>query len=298
MSLREDGPRLTAVYWGYRTLERVATLLPDRAAGRLFRWLGDLAHDRLHGVRATVAANQAQVLGLPVDTPLVRAATREAFRLYARYWYDTFRLRALPREEMLRRTRFEGSEHFAAALEGGKGCIAVIPHMGNWDLAGHWLATKGFPVAAVAEVLKPPRLADLFVRHREELGMRVVPLAEGAHVGQQLAGLLAENWVVALVADRDLSGRGVEVEMFGATRKVPAGPGLLSITSGAPVVVCSSYTTDDGWHVRIEPPLQVERTGNTRADVTALSRAMAAAFERAIAARPPDWHLFQPAWPT
>ena len=298
MSWREDGARLTAVYWGYRALERTAMILPDRAAAGLFRWLGNLAHDRLHGVRATVAANQAQVLGLPVDAPLVRAATREAFRLYARYWYDTFRLRALPREEMLRRTDFEGAEHFAEALEGGMGCIAVIPHMGNWDLAGHWLAVNGFKIAAVAEVLKPARLAELFVRHREELGIRVIPLAEGAHVGQQLAGLLADNWLVALVADRDLSGRGVEVEMFGAARRVPAGPGLLSVTSGAPVVVCSAYTADDGWFVRIEPPLEVERTGDTRADVRALSRAMAAAFERAIAARPPDWHLFQPAWPT
>jgi lauroyl/myristoyl acyltransferase len=30
--------------------------------------------------------------------------------------------------------------------------------------------------------------------------------------------------------------------------------------------------------------------------VTALTRRMAAEFERAIAARPVDWHMFQPAW--
>ena len=298
MSWREDGARLTAVYWAYRALEATAMALPERVGRRLFEALGAFAYRVLPGVRRTVAANQAQVLGKRPETPLVRSATREAFRLYARYWYDTFRLRALPREEMLRRTRFEGAEHFAAALEGGKGCIAVIPHMGNWDAAGHWLAAEGFAIAAVAEVLKPQRLADLFVRHREELGLRIVPLAEGTHVGQQLAKLLGENWLVALVADRDLSGKGVRVDMFGAERRVPAGPGLLSVTTGAPVIVCSSYTTEDGWLVRAEPPLAVERTGDTRADVTALSRAMASAFERAIAARPPDWHLFQPAWPS
>ncbi len=104
--------------------------------------------------------------------------------------------------------------------------------------------------------------------------------------------------MVALVADRDLSGRGVEVEMFGATRRIPAGPGLLSITTGAPILVCSSYTTDDGWLVRIGRPLEAPRTGNTRADVAALSRSMAAEFERAISARPPDWHMFQQAWPS
>jgi KDO2-lipid IV(A) lauroyltransferase len=127
--------------------------------------------------------------------------------------------------------------------------------------------------------------------------MRIVPLAEGTHVGQQLAALLAENWLVALVADRDLSGRGVEVEMFGGSRRLPAGPALLSLSTGAPILVCASFTTDDGWVVRIGPPLETARTGNMRADVTTLTRALASEFERTIAARPPDWHMFQPGWP-
>ncbi len=298
MSLREDGPKLTAVYWAYRALEAVARVMPERWGHRLFRALGGLAHEVLPGVRATVAANQAHVLGLEPDAPLVRAATREAFGLYGRFWYDAFRLRALPFSEVARRTRFEGVEHIDAALEEGKGCVAAIPHMGNWDVAGHWLARGGYPIAAVAEVLKPPRLSELFLRHREELGMRIVPLADGAHVGQQLAKLLADNWLVALVADRDLSGRGVEVEMFGAKRRVPAGPALLSLTTGAPLLICSSYTTPEGWAVRIGEPIRIERTGNMREDVATLSRAMAADFERAIAAYPPDWHVFQPAWPS
>jgi lauroyl/myristoyl acyltransferase len=298
MSLREDGPRLTAVYWAYRAMEATAMMLPERVGRRLFDALGAIALRTLPGVRATVSANQAQVLGMDRDTPLVRSATREAFRLYARYWYDTFRLRSLPPADVFRRTRFEGVEHIDAAIAAGRGCVAVLPHMGNWDVAGHWLAAKGYRVAAVAEVLRPPRLSELFRRHREELGLRIIPLAEGTHVGQQLAGLLAENWIVALVADRDLSGRGVEVEMFGGSRRVPAGPALLSLTAGAPLLVCPAYTTDEGWIVRIGEPLEIERTGAMRADVITLSRRMAEEFERAIAARPTDWHMFQPAWPS
>jgi KDO2-lipid IV(A) lauroyltransferase len=168
--------------------------------------------------------------------------------------------------------------------------------MGNWDVAGHVLAASGYPVSAVAEELRPPRLSELFLRHREELGLRIVPLTKDGHVGQQLKQLLAENWIVALVADRDLTGRGVEVEMFGATRRIPAGPALLSLTSGAPLLVCPVYTRPNGWTVRFGAPIQIERTGETKRDVVAMSRAMAAEFERAIAARPPDWHLFQPGW--
>ena len=296
---RETEPetrRETLGYWGYRSAEWLAMSLPERTGRRVFETLGRVAHRRLHGVRATVAANQARVLGAEPSDARVDHATREAFELYARFWFDAFRIRTMPEKEFNERIVVIGVENIDRALEAGKGCVCALPHMGNWDAAGHWFGANGYRIAAVAEELRPPRLYDLFLRHREELGMRIVGLTKEGHVGQQLKQLLSANWMVALVADRDLTGRGTEVEMFGATRRVPAGPALLSLSSGAPLVVCPVYTRDDGWEVRIEEPLEIERTGVIREDVAALSRLMAERFERAIAAKPTDWHMFQPAW--
>lgn len=296
---RETEPetrRETLGYWGYRSAEWLAMSLPERTGRRVFETLGRVAHRRLHGVRATVAANQARVLGAEPSDARVDHATREAFELYARFWFDAFRIRTMPEKEFNERIVVFGVENIDRALEAGKGCVCALPHMGNWDAAGHWFGANGYRIAAVAEELRPPRLYELFLRHREELGMRIVGLTKEGHVGQQLKQLLSENWMVALVADRDLTGRGTEVEMFGATRRVPAGPALLSLSSGAPLVVCPVYTRDDGWEVRIEEPLEIERTGVIREDVAALSRLMAERFERAIAAKPTDWHMFQPAW--
>jgi lauroyl/myristoyl acyltransferase len=42
--------------------------------------------------------------------------------------------------------------------------------------------------------------------------------------------------------------------------------------------------------------VSIEPTGRRKEDVIALTQALATAFERAIAAAPPDWHMFQPAW--
>ena len=296
---RETEPetrRETLGYWGYRSAEWLAMSLPERTGRRVFETLGRVAHRRLHGVRATVAANQARVLGAEPSDARVDHATREAFELYARFWFDAFRIRTMPEKEFNERIVVIGVENIDRALEAGKGCVCALPHMGNWDAAGHWFGANGYRIAAVAEELRPPRLYELFLRHREELGMRIVGLTKEGHVGQQLKQLLSENWMVALVADRDLTGRGTEVEMFGATRRVPAGPALLSLSSGAPLIVCPVYTRDDGWEVRIEEPLEIERTGVIREDVAALSRLMAERFERAIAAKPTDWHMFQPAW--
>jgi KDO2-lipid IV(A) lauroyltransferase len=243
-----------------------------------------------------VAANQAQVLGAEVGDPLVEAATREAFDLYARYWFDAFRIRSLTRDDVNARTVAIGYHNLDEALAAGRGVICALPHMGNWDLGGHHLAISGYPIVAVAEVLRPQRLSDLFLRHREELGLEIVPLTKDGHVGQRLKQLLSENHVIALVADRALGGRGVDVEMFGARRKLPAGPALLSLTTGAPLCITPVQTLRDGWSVTIGDPIRFEPTGDTKRDVVELTRRMASEFERAIAANPPDWHMFQPAW--
>ncbi|MEX0756140.1 MAG: phosphatidylinositol mannoside acyltransferase [Actinomycetota bacterium] len=287
--------RLT--YHGYAAGDRLARALSERGARVLARVLAATGHAMLRTVRERVSRNQAQVLGLPQDDPLVRASTREAFRLYLRYWVDTFRLRDLSREQVLDRMDATGLEHITETLREGRGAIAVLPHMGNWDAAGAWIAAEGVRVVSVAEELRPRRLFELFKRHREQVGLQIVGLNRNGGVGRKLAGALDQGSLVALVADRDLSGRGVPVEMFGRERTVPAGPALLSLTTEAPVLVCVVSTTPTGWRINIEPPIRCESTGDRRADVTALTRRLAERFEEAIASNPADWHVFQPGWP-
>ena len=242
-----------------------------------------------------VAANQAQVLGRPVDDPLVVASTREAFELYARYFVDSFHLPELSDEEIVARVDCDTEYRLHDAAAAGKGGICALPHLGNWDAAGRWMKAIGLPALAVAEELKPRRLYDLFVELRNSIGMDVVGLSD-PNVGRTLAIALGEGRMIALVADRDFTGRGVEVEMFGRTRTIPAGPALLSLTTGAPLIVTPTYTTPDGWRIEIREPLSIEPTGDKRADVRALTLLMARTFEEAIAAAPSDWHLFQPGW--
>jgi phosphatidylinositol dimannoside acyltransferase len=283
-------------FHAYATVAWLGRVLPTHTGRMLFRWGGTAAYHLAPKVRSVVLANQGQVLGRPPNDPSVIASGKDAFRRYARYWFDAFDVVDWPSERLLERFRFVGLEHMESALAAGNGAIAVLPHMGNWDAAGRAMHAAGLPIVSVAERLRPERLFRLFVAHREALGMQIIGLDHGG-VGRQLTRLLKENRIVALVADRDLTGRGIEVEMFGRRRRVPAGPALLSLSSGAPIIVCDLYHEPRGWRCVMHQPLDVQTTGNRRTDVTAISQAMANAFERAISALPADWHLFQAGWP-
>jgi phosphatidylinositol dimannoside acyltransferase len=283
-------------FQGYRSVERLARALPARLGSRMFRALGRAAYHALPGVRSTVSANQALVLGRPPEDPLVLASVRQGFELYARYWHEAFLVVDASDEEMRDRFRSEGLENMERALEKGNGAILALPHMGNWDAAGRWMTAIGHPVVSVAERLRPERLYRLFLEHRRALGMDIIGLS-GEGVGRQLSAALADNRPVALVADRDLTGRGIEVEMFGRPRRIPVGPALLALTTGAALIPAPVYTTPTGWLCVMHEPLEVETSGNRKRDAEALTRKLAAVFERAISAAPADWHMFQPGWP-
>jgi KDO2-lipid IV(A) lauroyltransferase len=271
-------------------------MLPEATGRALFRGFGSLANRVLPGVRRTVTANQAQVLGRPPGDPLVEASTREAFRSYGRYWFDTFHVARMTDDEILAHVRCDTEDRLDRAAERGDGAILALPHMGNWDAAGRWMTARGTPVVSVAEELRPRGLFELFLRHRQELGMDIIGLTAGGGVGKQLTDALSGGRFVALVADRDLTGRGIEVEMFGRVRRIPTGPALLAVTTGAPLMVCPVFSRQAGWAIRIGEPIPIPPSGDRRAHVEEVARAMAREFERAISEAPSDWHLFQPGW--
>ena len=256
---RPEAARERIAYVVYASASWVAKRLPTRLGRALFQGAGSLMYRFASGVRAAVAANQARVLGRPVDDPFVVANTREAFRRYARYWYDSFAIEEWRADDVLASFTWDGDEHLFRLADEGHGTIAVLPHLGNWDASARAMADRGLRMVAVAEHLRPERLFQLFVRQRERYG--------------------------------------IEVEMFGARRRLPAGPAMLALSTGAPVVVVGTFETPTGWHGVVWPLEMPERTRNRRADATAITQAIADAFERLISMSPADWHVFEPAWP-
>jgi KDO2-lipid IV(A) lauroyltransferase len=283
-------------YSAYAAAEKLAMALPESLGRPLFEGMGALAFHLAGKSRRVVASNLSRVLGRAATSPLVQGATREAFRSYGRYWYDTFHARVISDEELVQRQVFIGREHLERAFEKGQGLVLALPHLGNWDTAGAWVPRQGWSITAVAELLRPERLYRLFLEHRRALGMGVLGLSDDRKVAEECIRLLSENQLIALVADRDLKGNGVVVEMFGEERRMPAGPALLALATGCPLMSAACYDTLDGWVTYISPPIEIERTDSLRDDVTTMTRILASHFEQAISAAPTQWHMFQPAW--
>ena len=121
-------------------------------------------------------------------------------------------------------------------MDEGRSVIFVSPHLGSYDIAGAWLASHGWRVMAVAEEVEPPELFDMFCELRASVGVEILPAGKGSTARKLLSGL-REGAVVGLIADRDIAGSGIDVEFFGEKTKIPNGPAVLALRTGATLVV-------------------------------------------------------------
>jgi KDO2-lipid IV(A) lauroyltransferase len=159
-------------------------------------------------------------------------------------------------------------------------------------MAGVWLAQTHGKFTTVNERLKPESLYNRFIAYRESLGFEMLPLSGGERPPfEVLVERLRDNRVVCLMADRDLTRAGVQVDFFGEPTRMPAGSAKLAIETGAAVLPTHCWYEPDGWRVDIHAPLDTSSR-----DVGVITQKLADHFARNIAAHPADWHMMQPQW--
>ncbi|WP_297599426.1 phosphatidylinositol mannoside acyltransferase [Mycobacterium sp.] len=277
--------------WAYATGWMAVRAMPEFAARNAF---GAAARYAARGGGPDqLRKNLARVLRVaPEDVP--DSLMRASLASYARYWREAFRLPSMDLPKLGRELQDSilGEDHLDAALSRGRGAVIALPHSGNWDMAGVWLAQTHGTFTTVAERLKPESLYHRFIAYRERLGFEVLPLSGGERPPfDMLCDRLRDNRVVCLMAERDLTRTGVQVDFFGEPTRMPAGPAKLATATGAALLPAHCWFEDEGWGVDIGPPLDC-----TGGDVAAITQLLADHFEKNIAARPEDWHMMQPQW--
>lgn len=252
------------------------------------------AYRLLGRTRKVVTANLTGVLGDAATYDEIQRIVRRSFMSYGRYWSDLAHLPTLSPDALDRHFAEENVIAFANVLA-HRGAIIALPHLGSWEVAGYWAHLHGYTVHTVAEPASSGALTRWFERQRQAVGLNVY--LNGPETTAKLLAALERDELVALVADRDVTGDGVEVSFFGHPVKVPGGPALLALRSGCPLVPVAVYQGEHDQHVPVVlPAIAVERRGRLREDVTRITQDLVDAFEQLIRHAPEQWHVFQPIW--
>jgi KDO2-lipid IV(A) lauroyltransferase len=228
------------------------------------------------------------------DPRALERLVRSAFRHGARYYLEVARTPALSERDLADRLVVETPDVVDEAFGAGRAVIFVGLHFGAIELPALLLASRVGGAVAPMETVDDPGLQDFFVRTRGAAGVRIVGLREAR---RELLAALRDGTSVGLVGDRDLTGGGLPVTLFGAPANLPLGPAMLAVESGAPLYVAAVRRAGNTrYRGRLER-VDVPSSGSRRERVTAALTGLAAAFERAVAVAPEQWWaVFFPIW--
>jgi lauroyl/myristoyl acyltransferase len=270
----------------YRLAEAFSRL-PRRGRLAIARRLGRLAPRFMPAERSIVRATLATVTG--ASGARLDALTARLFQDFAACFSDLVTTNRQPAERLL---RYVSAASASPPLDDPSGgVVSVTAHVGNWELAGRLLA--GRTARRTHVVVAPEEVAGLerWVR-RDGDGVRFVARGPVA-VGVELVAALRRGEVVALQGDRALGTQGdVLIPFFGQPAPFPLGPFILARAAGVPVVAAFCLLdADDGYTVRIPPPITVERGGEGDA-----ARRWVGHLEEIVREHPTQWFNFFDVW--
>jgi KDO2-lipid IV(A) lauroyltransferase len=275
-------------FFGWFIVRRIS----DKGAESLFSKIGSWMYAKNGKSVLRLRSNLSRVFP-SMESEKLDDLVRRGVLSYMRYWMETFRSPDWSKEKILSTVTVRNEHLLLDPIRNKTGVVVSLPHAGNWDHAGSYFCSKGARLVTVAEILKPRALFEKFLAYRQAIGMEVLPLDSRAF--PTLMQRARDGKLIALVADRDLSSSGIDVEFFGGIARMPAGPAIVAIRTGIPLVTAFVSYTDTGIHVDLRE-IRIPDGADEAARVKATVQLCADNFADGIKSSPQDWHMMQRIW--
>ena len=281
MRSRERPEINRSAYAPYAFSRALVRTLPSAWSARIAGWLGDRQRRSSALDRAAVQANLTAMLGRPVA-----AADPEVRSVFRHFLWYLFELLSSERWDEAGLS-VSGAEEAAQGLRPFRGGILLSAHVGNWEVAAMALARLGVPIAAVALPHRDRRVDALFngLRHRWGIGTIVV----GSGASHEIIRRLRRGEWIGLMGDREFFGQGIPVRWFGRLARLPAGPAMLSLRTGCPILPVACVR-ERPLRLRMHVDEPILPDGLSRQP---LAQRAGMALERLIRLAPEQWVIFR-----
>jgi KDO2-lipid IV(A) lauroyltransferase len=272
----------------------IARLMPRRFGYWLSRRMARrLARRRSHLFR-TLRANLAVVTGK--EGAALDALAEKAIYHAGVTYIDMFR--RLPGDYTGGRVSVQAdAAAWAEAdriLSDGRGTMVVGPHTSNYDLAAMWIAGHGFEMQALS-LSSPDTGTRLINGLRRRRGVLMTPI--DVQSLRLAVKRLREGGVCLTGVDRPVPESEPLYEFFGRPAHMPDGHVRLALQTNARVLIACCHQDEAGeYTLRVEPPMEMERTGDRERDVAHNVRRVLAVIEDMILEAPEQWLMFLPVW--
>ena len=185
----------------------------------------------------------------------------------------------------------EAIEKARAIHEVAGGCVFVVPHLGNWEYLAHAGALAGIPLSIPVRPLDNRKLEATLYEMRASSGQEILAKKNAFF---HLREALRKGRSVAILADQNAGGEGIDAPFFGRPARTTPAPAALAVLYNRPIVLISCLRKGDAkrYEVLLSEPIAPDmNAGSARKEIERLTRAMNEETENFIR-RGPDQYLW------
>ena len=177
----------------------------------------------------------------------------------------------------------------------GKGLIFLGAHYGNWEYIALTVALYlEIPITVIVKSQRNTLVTNWLDNMRVKWGNKIVPL--GISI-RQVYKELKEKRIVAMVADQRGPSDGIRINFMGRKASVFAGPALLALKTGAPIMFGVTIRQPDfSYKTVIEFINTEDLPEEEELKVAELSQRHASVLEKYIRQFPEQWFWMHKRW--
>lgn len=267
-------------------------LLPYSGIRRLGRFFGGLSYYLPLGRRAIGRKHLDLAFGDTKSSHEKETILKNSLRNAGEVALSSFWSARVTRKNAARYMRFVGRKYLHERVEAGEPYLALMLHMGNWELAAVCSGFVGLPTNFVVHRLSNPYIDAYMADHRTRSGQGSIYHDEAA---RQILRTLKNKAPVTMVFDQNMrSGRGgIFVDFFGipaATTRAAAAVALALDVRVYTVFTIPNFSNPSRYHdILTGPEIELQRTGDKQKDIEENTRRFNAEVEKIIRTYPDHW---------
>ena len=281
-------------YGALRLFSGALSLLGVRAASRAGGAFTELGYSPL-GIRRGVTDRQIAAAFPEWNAAQVEAIARESYRNLGRVAIEATLVSRGTAKDVL--ALFGPSPSWRvvdSALAQGRGLILVAGHLGNWELAGAYVAARGVPMHPIARGMSNPLSDAYFRRTRERLGMHIMHDQQAV---RRVPRVLRDGHAVGFLSDQATVGlASTFVPFFGRPAKTPRGAAVFALRGDHPVVMVHAVRQPGGPYEFVAEEVPVAHSGDRERDVDDVMLRFSLALERMVRKYPGQYFWQHRRW--
>ncbi len=225
----------------------------------------------------------------------INVFSKKIFQNVAVTFMEIIQMASLSCEEIMGKIKIDGDGHIHRALALNRGLILFSAHLGNWEAGLQFMSCFcQTPITGVAKKIRFRPLHRWLNRLRIRFGVKIIDKKGALPVMRQT---LRRGEVIALLIDQSKRSESVDVNFFGKKVTAPPAAVLLALRCKCPVLPSFCVREKTGQlTVRVGSPLNLQHTGDLRADLIANTQMMTDMIENAVRAYPDQWFWMHKRW--